>query len=224
MKLSKEKLLFLLIFSVIGFITLQVPFTKLAGSTVSFTLFDFFAPITGAFLGPVFGVTSVLAVEVINLFIKHTYLTTGSIIRLFPMLFAVLYFSFVSKKKLGSEKIFIFTIPLLAMALFIAHPIGRSVWYYSLFWLIPLITLIKKDNLFLKSLGATFFAHSVGGALWIWAFNLPVSVWNSLIPVVIQERLLFALGIAGSFILVKHTLRFLIEKRILPNVFKFKIS
>jgi hypothetical protein len=58
----------------------------------------------------------------------------------------------------------------------------------------------------------------VGGLMWIWAFNLPAAVWQGLIPVVISERLLFAAGISVSFIVMKHTLNFLIQKGVLPKI------
>ena len=110
-------------------------------------------------------------------------------------------------------------VPILCILTFIAHPIGRQVFYYALlFWSIPLVTYIKKDNLFIRALGATFTAHAVGGAAWIWAFNLPAAVWNGLIPVVIAERLLFATGIAASYIVVKYTLAFLAARKILPRL------
>lgn len=214
---TKKKIFFLALFSIVGFISLQIPFNKIAGSNVSFTLFDFFGPMAGAFLGPVFGIASVLEVELVNLFIKDTPLTTGPIIRLFPTLFAVAYFAIVANKKYQGK--WILVIPIICILIFIAHPIGRQVPYYALmFWLIPVIAYFKKNNLFIKSLGATFTAHAVGGAAWIWAFNLPASVWNGLIPVVIAERLLFATGIAASFIVVKYTLSFLAARKILPRL------
>lgn len=215
-KAVREKLLFLVLFTLVGFLTLQIPFNKLAGSNVSFTLFDFFAPLAGAFLGPIYGIASVFSVMMANNLIKDVPWTLGTIIRLFPTLFAVYYFAAVSKKNNGK---WILAIPILAIIAFLVHPIGRTVWYYPLlFWLIPLVAYKFKKNLFLKSLGATFTAHAVGGAAWIWAFNLPASVWNSLIPVVIAERLLFATGIAVSFIVVKHILKYLVSKKVLPKL------
>lgn len=211
---KRAGLVFFILFSIIGFITLQMPFTKLAGSNVSFTLFDFFGPIAGAFLGPWLGIISVLTVEVVNYTVKQNPLTTGSIIRLFPMLFAVWYFGVMSNKKEKSRLILV--IPILAIIIFVVHPIGRSVWYYSLFWLIPLVVYLKRDIILIRSLGATFTAHAVGGAAWIWAFNLPTNVWNSLIPIVIQERLVFALGISASYLVMKSVLSFLIAKKLLP--------
>ena len=213
----KKKLLFLALFSIVGFISLQIPFNKIMGSNVSFTLFDFFAPIAGAFLGPVFAVGSVFAVMVANNLIKDVAWTQGTIIRLFPTLFAVLYFAVIAKKSTHTK--WLLAVPVLAIIAFIAHPIGRQVPYYALmFWLIPVIAYFKRDNLFFKSLGATFTAHAVGGAAWIWAFNLPTQVWNNLIPIVIAERLLFATGIAVSYIVMKHTLSFLASKKILPRL------
>ena len=221
--INRSKIIFLALFSVIGFITLQIPFTKLMGSNVSFTLFDFFGPIAGAFLGP-WGIISVFTVSIVNLFINLGFnpnfsFSIGSIIRLFPMLFAVWYFGVMSNKSTKTaDNRLILAVPLIAMVVFVVHPIGRTVWYYSLFWLIPLVAYMRKDWLLARSLGATFTAHAVGGAAWIWAFNLPASVWQGLIPIVIQERLVFALGIAGSYLLTRAALSFLISKKLIPSL------
>lgn len=213
----QKKLFFLALFSIVGFIALQIPFNKVVGSNVSFTLFDFFGPMAGGFLGPVFGIASVLGVTVFNMLVKDTPWTTGSTIRLFPTLFAVAYFAIIANKKYQGK--WMLAVPILAIIAFIAHPIGRQVPHYALmFWSIPVIAYFKRDNLFAKSLGATFTAHAVGGAAWIWAFNLPAAVWNGLIPIVITERLLFATGITVSYIVMKHTLNFLAEKKILPKL------
>lgn len=217
MRQSKEKILFTILFAIIGFVALQIPFTKLMGSNVSFTLFDFFGPIAGAFLGPVLGVVSVLAVEIVNVIIKQTPMTTGAIIRVFPMLFAVMYFGLMSDKKYKESK-WILIVPIVAITTFVLHPIGRIVWYYSLFWTIPLLAYLKKDMLLARSLGATFTAHAVGGAAWIWAFNLPAVVWKGLIPTVIEERFVMTLGIAASYTAMREVLRFLISKRFLPTL------
>ncbi len=221
MKLQK-KLLFLALFTIVGFASLQIPFNKLAGSGVSFTLFDFFGPIAGSFLGPVLGIGSVLAVEVFNMFIKHLPWTTASIIRLFPTLFAVYYFASVNEQKRREATHFaskwILAVPVISIIAFLAHPIGRQVPYYTLFWFIPLIAFKFRNNLYMRSLGATFTAHAVGGAARIWALNLPAVVWKGLIPVVIEERLLFASGIAISYIVTKKTLAFLASKHVLPEL------
>ena len=207
--LTRKNLYFVVIFTVVGFVALQIPVAQLAGSGAKFTIFDAFAPMTGAFIGSIPAVIAVLLMHSFNFFAHGAHIQdVGTIIRFFPMLFAVLYFA--RKGKLN------ILVPLIAIVVFLMHPIGREVWYFSLFWTIPIFAYFLRDRfLFARALGATFSAHAVGGAAWIWAFALPASVWNSLIPVVFAERLLFALGIMASYVLLNNLLYALEQKRIL---------
>lgn len=211
----KALLIFVLFFVVLGFITLQIPINTLAGSRVKFTLFDLFAPISGVFLGTFWGITSVLAMQVINLVVHGVgNIDRGSLIRLIPTLFGVWFFA----KKEGKLLI----VPALSILVFNLHPVGRTVWFYSLFWLIPfLVWPLRERFLVLRSLGATFTAHAAGGAMWIWAFNLPAAVWIGLIPVVILERSIFVLGISASYILMNNVLGYLSEKKFIPKSLAF---
>lgn len=214
--LNKKNLLFVSIFALSGFISLQIPLAQLAGSKAKFTVFDSFAPIAGSFIGAGAGALAVFLMQLLN-FLAHgaRIEDAGTIIRFLPMILAALYFAKKGK--------FNFIIPAAAIIAFIAHPIGRQVWYFSLFWTIPLIAYFLRDRFLLaRALGATFTAHAAGGALWIWTFQLPAAVWNSLIPVVAAERLLFALGISGSFMLANNLLCLLDKKR-LPY-FSFNIN
>ena len=207
--ITKKNVLFISIFVILGFIALQIPVAQLAGSKVKFTIYDAFAPVAGSFIGSIPGAIAVFLMQFFNFFVHGAHIEdAGTVIRFFPMLFAVLYFS-----KKGMVNLII---PALAIVAFIAHPIGRTVWYFALFWLIPIAAHFFRDRFLLaRALGATFTAHAVGGALWIWVFALPAPVWNSLIMVVIAERLLFALGICGSFILVNNLHGFLEKRRLL---------
>ncbi|OGK19908.1 hypothetical protein A3C23_04370 [Candidatus Roizmanbacteria bacterium RIFCSPHIGHO2_02_FULL_37_13b] len=207
-----QKIYLIGIFSIVGFILSQIVFTKLVGSNVSFTLFDFFAPTSGAFLGGYLGIATVLIVNVVNFVIKGAVLSPATFGRLITNLFGVWYFSIALKKKTN----YILAIPILAILLFWLNPVGREVWYYALFWTIPIMVHFKRNNLFLKSLGATFTAHAVGGALWIWTMGLPAGVWRSLIPLTAVERLSFALGISASYLIVSHVLQFLKARNLLP--------
>lgn len=209
----KNKIIFAAIFVLVGFIALQLPVNQLAGSKVKFTVFDLLAPISGAFMGSVFGVISVFLTQVLNLaFHGFNNIDKGNIIRLFPTLFAVWYFSRKQRELL--------IIPILAILAFNLHPIGRTVWYYSLFWLIPIVVWPFRDRfLILKALGATFTAHAVGGAVWIWVFNLPSAVWISLIPVVILERAIFALGISASYVFTNNLLAIVKKQKLLTSGF-----
>ena len=202
MKLNKlitaKGVIFLLIFSILVFIGDKVNFSRLVGANNQFfTLFQFFGPVAGAFLGPVVGVLAVLIAEVASKIVNHAAFDLVTILRLTPMLFAAWYFG-TKKDKLS------FLVPIAAIILFVAHPVGRQVWFFALFWTIPIVIklLPKKygDRIFLRSLGATFTAHAVGGAMWNYIVPMTPQAWVALIPIVILERLIFAGGITISFI------------------------
>ncbi len=206
---TKKNVLFVVVFVILGFIALQIPITQLEGSKAKFMVYDAFAPVAGAFIGSLPGVVAVFLMQFIN-FLAYGAIVqdAGTIIRFVPMLFAVLYFARKSKFNL--------IIPTLAIIVFVVHPIGRTVWYFALFWTIPIIAYFIRDRFLLaRALGATFTAHAVGGALWVWIFALPAPIWISLIPIVVLERSFFALGIAVSFVLVNNLLAFLEKKHIL---------
>jgi hypothetical protein len=184
------------VFVLLGFLALQFKISHLAGSKATFTLFDSFAPTAGAFLGGLPGALAVLLMQALN-FVWHKTYDLGFIIRLIPPVFAVLYFT--RKTKLN------IIVPIIAIILFNLNPIGRTVWFYSLFWLIPVVCYFYQDKFLLaRAFGTTFTAHAVGGALWVYAFHLPREVWIALIPVVIIERALFGAGIAINYALLKR--------------------
>lgn len=206
--MKRNKLVFISIFTLFGLIALQIPFTRLLGSNVKFTLFDFLAPTAGAFLGSVPGIISVFLMQVINFLIHGSKFDIGGIIRLFPTLFAVAYFA--------KKRTFNIIVPVLAIIAFNLHPVGRSAWQYSLFWLIPIAAHFGRKNLFVRSLGATFTAHAVGGALWVWAFGLSKTIWLALIPQVIMERTLMAAGISAFYLIFTKVLNFASKRHLIP--------
>mgnify|MGYP007080360373 CR=1 FL=1 len=160
-----------------------------------------FAPTAGAFLGSWFGVVAVFAMGAIDLVFGGT-IEKGTIIRLFPVLFGVWFFAKRDARFL--------IVPIIAMVSFNLNEVGRSVWYFSLFWTIPILVYpVVKKSLVARALASTFVAHSVGGAIWIWAFSMPASVWQGLIPIVALERGIMALGICASYILVNNVLAIL---------------
>ncbi len=217
MKLSKlitaKGLIFLMIFSVLVFVGDRVNFSRLVGADSQFfTLFQLFGPIAGAFLGPVVGVLSVLIAEAASKIAAANSHSLAAVVktfdivtllRLLPMLFAAWYFG--TKKDKTS-----ILVPIIAIALFVLHPVGRQVWYFSLFWTIPIIIkmLPKKysQRVFLKSMGATFTAHAVGGAMWNYIVPMTPQMWIALIPIVIFERLVFTAGISISYVGVNNLL------------------
>ena len=212
----RNKFLFFLGFTTLGILALQVPLTQLAGSSVKFTLFDAFGPIAGAFLGTLPGAFAVFLMQGFHFVTQGAnFSDPAALIRLLPMIVAALYFS----RKMPLNVV----VPALAIIAFVAHPVGREVWYFSLFWTIPIICYFFQERwLLARALGATFMAHSVGGALWVWFVPIPAAVWVGLIPVVIMERLLFATGIAGTYLAVNNAFAFLNER--LTFSYKFPVQ
>ena len=190
----KKKLIYLSIFIGLGFILLQISFTNIIGSDQKFSLFDFFAPTIGMFLASFWGAISVVIIKFANALISGQNIDTITIIRFFPLALAALYFGVQKYKKLVA------IIPIICMIMFIMHPEGRGAWFFSLYWLIPVVAVFAKKSLIFNSLGATFTAHAVGSTAFLYALNLPSGVWIALIPIVFLERMLFTGGIAVSYI------------------------
>jgi len=204
-QLTTKKIIFTVIFALIGFGLMQIPFTKIIGSNLKFTLFDFYGPIAAGFVGSLWGFITVGIMELTNWAWNGFAMDTSTIIRFFPMLLAVLYFAKKSKWTLA--------IPAIAMIAFWLHPEGRGAWYYALYWLIPIIAYFWHDKfIFARALGTTFVAHSVGSVLFLYFFNLKAAVWIGLLPVVWKERGLMALGITATFIIFNFLLSLAAKK------------
>ncbi len=214
MKTVFAKFFFVVAFGALVLIGSQINFSQLVGAENQFfTLTQFFGPISGGFLGPLLGGLAVLLAQGANLVLFGKNFELLTLLRLLPLVFAAIYFGGVKKKELLKSD-WIVLVPLLAIILFVLHPVGREVWYFSLYWTIPiLVRLFFAEKLFFKSLGATFTAHAVGGVIWIYTLNTATELWNGLIPVVAYERMLFALGITASY-LVMNTLLLKIENRL----------
>lgn len=197
--LSAKGLAFIMLFSALVLLADRANFSQILGgaNNQSFTFFQFIGPIAGGFLGAGAGVLSVLLAEIISFIWNGKELSAVNILRLLPMLFAALYFA-----KYSRNRIFGGIVPLICMALFIANPVGQQAWLYSLYWLVPAIALLLPEHLFLRSLGATMTAHSIGSVIWLYTFPSTPEFWMALIPVVAFERLLFALGISGSYVAI----------------------
>ena len=208
---SSKKVFFLILFSGIALLASRINFSQLVGSTAQyFTFFQFFGPIAGAFLGPVIGIASVLLAELADFALAGKAFDMLNVLRLLPMLFATLYFAvFLKKKSFRDASI---AVPIICIALFLLQPVAREAWYYSLFWTIPIIARVFSKNLFLRSLGATFTAHAVGGAIWAWTVPMTAEQWTLLIPVTAYERVMFAIGISVSFLVFNNLLNF-VESR-----------
>ncbi len=198
---SAKRIAFVVLFAAVGFVALQVKLFRYEGLTGKFfTWFEFIGPLAGAFLGPVFGALATLGARLINFILVGNAIEAVTLIPLVTLAFGALYFGTDLKEKITGK--IALAVPIIAILAFFAHPVGREVWYFALFWLIPIAALFSK-RLFAKALGATFTAHAVGGALWIWfvPFAQTASYWNTLLFVVPVERFIYAIGICISFVL-----------------------
>lgn len=196
--MQKRKILFLIIFTILGLAAFQVSVHKIVGSGQSFTLFEFLGPIGGMFLGPILGAASAFFVRALNVITSHQRLDFLTIIRFLPTMLAAIYFGLKQKKTA-----IIFPICIL---LFLLNPIGRQAWAYSLIWLIPFFATFAKKRLIFNSLGATFTAHAIGSVIFLYTFGLTPAIWIGLIPVVFIERGVFTIGIWTSCLVLNNVL------------------
>lgn len=222
-KLTKKKILIIKIFFSIMFASLFIVLTKvkitpIIGTDSSFSASVMFGPIISRFVGISFGVGSILLVHLFGVLIGlYKIKSIISYFTFFPIIFAGIYFArtFKSEKKL-------FWIPIICISLFILHPIGNSVWFYSLFWTIPLIISIGKEKIdnilknyvarvYLYSLGTSFIDHAVGSVLFLYFMNIPREAWLMAIPLTIIERVIIAFGITLSYFFVKVSIKTLKE-------------
>jgi len=200
MGLSKRKLMFLGAFAVFAAIAEQINFAPIIGSDASyFTLFQFFGPIVASFLGLGLGLVALAASQAVNMVVLGKAISLVSVLRLSTMLFAAYYFARIDFKKLDAVGI---GVPLACMALFVMTPAGAGAWYYSLYWLIPVAVRVFgwSKNLLARSLGATFTAHAIGSVIFAYSLPYTSAQWTALVPITAYERLMFAAGIAVSYV------------------------
>jgi len=196
--MQKQKVFFVVLFTILSLGAFQIPISKIIGSAQSFTLFELLAPIGGMFLGPIFGGLSAFVVRLANVILFKQSLDILTIIRFLPAVLATVYFGLKTKKSA-----IVFPI---CIALFLLNPIGRQAWLYPMIWLIPFLATFFKKRLILNSLGATFTSHAVGSTIFLYTFGLTPAIWLGLIPVVLVERGIFTVGIWASYLAVNTVL------------------
>lgn len=210
MTITRKHVVFLLLFLTLAFISMNINFSKIVGEENQyFTVFQFFAPMAGAFIGTPLGAIVLFLAQVINALFKGNIPTWLALVRMMPIIIAAYYFARLTKKTTMSKALMII-IPILAMVIFMTHPIARGAWYYSLYWLIPIGGVLLPTKipgiLFIRSIGATFTAHAVGSIIWLYTVPMTAAQWSGLVPVVAIERLIFALGIMASYIVMNTVL------------------
>lgn len=211
-----KKTIFKIIFTIFSALLFLV-FTKnkfgpILGTNVKFSLSVFFGPTLAKIFGVAYGTSTIILTHILGLAAgilwpgaKYIYKIKAikDYLTFLPIIFAGIYFSRIFKK----DKRLIF-IPLICILLFILNPIGRTVWFYSCFWLIPILISLFKEKLdkilrlplfkiYGYSLGAAFVDHGIGSVVFLY-FYLPkisASDWIASISRVPIERLMIAAGI-----------------------------
>ncbi len=188
----------------------KIKFGPILGTNMKFSLSVFFGPTLAKIFGVAYGTSTIILTHIIGLAAGIFWPGSRFIYKIkafkdyftfLPIIFAGIYFAKVFK---GNKKLII--IPLICILLFVINPIGKTVWFYSCFWLIPIIISLFKEKLdkilkfpifriFGYSLGSAFVDHAIGSVIYLYLLKIPANFWIEAIPMTIAERLMIAAGI-----------------------------
>lgn len=185
-----------------------VGFVKVSFVWGSLHAFFSASQIVGPLVGFYGGFSCVAVLYLLKDLIKLIVLGTGFFSPLslhIPTFFSAAYWA-------SSSVVFRFLVPLLCIVLFLAHPVGVQVPFYTLYWLIPLcIYFVPKRPIFFDALASTFIAHAVGSVIWLYWLPLKPELFWALMPVVFIERLLFASGMTLTYYLIEYAKQFFFQ-------------
>jgi len=204
------KFLFTFFSSILFLFLTKIKFGPILGTKMKFSLSVFFGPTLAKIFGIGYGTATIILTHIIGLLTGvYKIKATKDFFVFLPIIFAGFYFSKTFK---GEKKLII--IPLICIFLFILNPIGRTVWFYSGFWLIPILIPLFKDKLdkilrfpvfriFGYSLGAAFIDHAIGSITYLYLLKIPSQFWIAAIPMTILERMMIAAGIELCYLAEK---------------------
>jgi hypothetical protein len=221
-KLLVPKIFFVVLFAAVFLVASKTKMFPIFGTDLNFSIGAMFGPTLGALLGINLGIASILLADAIGFLIgMYTFQGLASLFTFAPAVIASVYFARSFKSDIKTV-----IIPLASMVLFWAHPIGREVWYYALFWSVPALTVIFKKQIdsalkhpvakiYAQSLGAAFTDHAIGSVVYMYLLNIPAQFWIAAIPMTVVERLIIALGIDFSYLGVKKAMKALQDAMVL---------
>lgn len=217
MKKNKQllipKIFFMILFACLFIILSKAKLTPIFGTDTNFSASVFFGPIIARLIGIPFGIGAIFLAHIVGWALKlYTIKSALSLLVFMPILWGGIYFTRMFK---GDKRLVL--LPIVCMIAFILHPIGRTVWYYSLFWLIPIfITKFKKPidkllkrevlKIYSYSLGTAFVDHSVGSVIYLYFMKIPAKFWIMAMPFTIVERLIIAGGITFTYLAMRKPL------------------
>ncbi|MEW6624005.1 MAG: ECF transporter S component [Bacillota bacterium] len=197
-------------------ITGLLPVIPVIGTGATFSLADAAVVLAGVMFGPVFGTLS----AAIGSFI-------GQLIAPHSAVFGVLSFipstlvAFTAGLLMLRKWNYVMGIFILAIIVWLLFPLGREAWFQITHWIITLIivypagrwgmSFIKSGDIkkmyigvFLISFVGCMAAHALGCIMAIPMFQLPREVWLAVMPIVIPQRIVFAIlaGVIGVPLLI----------------------
>jgi hypothetical protein len=215
-KLIVPKIFFTILFAALFIVLTKVKLTPIFGTESKFSASVLFGPVISRFLGIGWGSGAIIFSHLFGIAVGiYKIKDITSWFTFTPIIFAGIYFAKMFK---GDTKLVI--IPLSCIILFLLHPIGREVWYYSFFWTIPIVVakfktridkLVKNHlaQVYAYSLGSAFTDHSIGSVVYLYFMNIPANLWIAAIPFTLVERAIIAAGITFSYFAVKVSISIL---------------
>ncbi|MBI4032375.1 hypothetical protein HY374_01585 [Candidatus Berkelbacteria bacterium] len=196
---SRTAIIRTVVWTILALVAGLIPIRTFIGGGQPFTAFEFVGPLGGLYLGTM-GALAAVTAKGVGALLAGTSLGLFAVLRWLTPGVAALY--------LANQR-WILWVPVLASAAFLLHPVGRTVPAFATLWLVPLLLWPYREQLLVRSLGATVAAHALGGALFVWLVPTSTTLWQQLLPIAIAERFLFAAGISLSAIVVERVSRFL---------------
>jgi len=170
-----------------------------------FSAVSFLAPIIATYFSVGF-----IALEVCGLVVAKTYgfvlfKTAG-----FPTLAGAYCWKFLTDERYSTAHRVSMSLitPFLCIALFCCHPVGMQAFWYSFYWFIPMVAFVmlhktsSVSRMLLVALSSTFVTHAVGSIVYLYTIPTSPALWQMLVPVVIVERAVFAVGMTVLYYLL----------------------
>lgn len=212
------KLFFSILFASLFMILSKIKLTSILGTDMKFSASVFFGPAIASLIGIVPGTLVIVLAHVFGILIRfYKVKDILSYLVFLPIISAGIYFAKMFK---GDRKMIIPAC--IAIILFILHPTGRIVWFYSLFWFIPIFIAFFKNKadtlltigamrIYAYALGSAYIDHCIGSVIYLYFLNIPPKFWIAAIPLTFIERLIIASGIMFSYFSVRITMKALKE-------------
>ncbi|MDW8033770.1 MAG: hypothetical protein RMI79_02285 [Nitrososphaerota archaeon] len=214
------KVLFTVFFMALFMVLTKIKFWPIFGTESSFSFGAIFGPVIPRFLNVYWGASAIMLSRILGFAIGYYKMGDISNLAKFlaswltfvPIIASGIYFAKVFK---GDKRLIV--IPLLSILMFLLHPIGREVWYYSLFWTLPIIIAFLKPRIdslirnhvvqvYVYSVGSSFTDHAIGSILYLYLSNIPSWAWIQAIPFTPVERAIFAAGITFFYFVIRISL------------------